>query len=149
MERHKFLWADGARRSHRWNDMVLQFVNMSLRVHQKLQSTHNQNYNTARAWIACQAQVFADIRDQPNYIKLTFYVQLAELVTHLWLWCLLRLSMFGKCSWSTEVKFLGRHCQKQNQCRTQTNLECLYKLRNTVFCKQIFPLVEIYTQEVQ
>ena len=35
---------------------------------------------------------------------------------------------------------------KQNQCRTQTNLEHLYKLRTAVFCKQIFSLVEIYTQ---
>ena len=72
-----------------------------------------------------------------------FYVRLAELRTHLcdlWLrarlWCSLRLSISGKRPSSTEVKFLRRHCQKQNECRTQTNLEGLYKLRTAVFCKQ-------------
>ena len=43
------------------------------------------------------------------------------------LWCSLRLSISGKRSSSTKVKFFRRHCQKQNHCRTQTNLECLYK----------------------
>ena len=44
---------------------------------------HSQNYGTVRVCIACQVQVFADIRDQPNYNKSTFYVRLAEWRTHL------------------------------------------------------------------
>ena len=35
---------------------------------------HNQNYHTVSVGIACQARVFADIRDQPNYNKFTLYV---------------------------------------------------------------------------
>ena len=61
------------------------------------------------------------------------------------LWCSLRLSISRKRSSSTEVKFLWRHCPKQSQCRTQTNLERLYKLRTAVLCKHIFSLVSVAT----
>ena len=38
-----------------------------MRVHQRLQRTHNQNYDMMRVWIVWQAQVFADIKEQLKY----------------------------------------------------------------------------------
>ena len=152
IERHKLLWEDGSLWRLRWNATVSLFANM--RVHQKFQSTqpklwHGEGMNSLSCTGICRH------RDQPNYNKFTSYVRLAEcdLWLRVMLWCLLRLSISGKRPSSTGVKFLRRHCQKQNQCRSQTNLERLYKLRTAVFCKQILFLVEkkakTYTQEVQ
>ena len=70
MDRHKILWADCARQClhcSNWPLKMTCFCNLQKVTDQRLQRTHNQNYNKVRVWIAWQEQESANIRDQLNF----------------------------------------------------------------------------------
>ena len=111
---------------------------------------HNQNYHTVSVGIACQARVFA-ISGINRIIINLLYMSGRMANTSLRFMTKSKALMSNDVRWDFQSlenaprirgQIISPHCQKQNQYRTQTSFERLFKLRTAVFYNQILSLVE-------